>query len=227
MLNAMIQSTNYYKNLEAEISRSATEACDQLMNEMGAELHDDLVQKLSVMKLYIDRLDSFSSLSPDLESLLISMRTEFDLISRSIKRISRQLMPAKMEDESFASAIETLCHNMENTRAANIHFRLVGFERPIAQAQQGHLYRIVQELLHNAFKHSFAWHVWVNITWKTATLVIEVEDDGTGINNLPLLVNRFRQKYNTLKMRCNLIGASINYLKGSQGLIARIEAPIA
>ncbi len=226
MLNAMIQSTAYYKNLEAEISKSATDACDHLMSEMGAEIHDDLVQKLSSMKLYIERLETFSSLHPDLESILISMRTEYDHISQSVKRISRQLMPAKMEDESFSTSIEILCQNMENTRSAHIHFAQEGFERPITKAHHANMYRIIQELLHNAFKHSYAWHVWVTLTWESARLIIDVEDDGTGINNLTSLVTRFRQKRNTLKMRCDVLSGSINYLKGTRGLLARIEIPI-
>ncbi|HTF20424.1 MAG TPA: ATP-binding protein [Chryseolinea sp.] len=222
----MIQSTAYYKNLEAEISRSATDACDHLMSEMGAEIHDDLVQKLSVMKLYLERLEPFSSLDPDFESILISMRTEYEHISQSVKRISRQLMPTRMEEESFSTTVELLCQNMENTRSANIHFSQDGFERPVPQLQYAHLYRIVQELLHNAFKHSFAWHVWVTLTWESSRLIIEVEDDGTGINNLTSLITRFRQKRNTLKMRCDLLGGSINYLKGERGLLARIEVVV-
>lgn len=226
MLNAMIQSTAYYKSLEAEISRSATDACEQLMSEMGAEIHDDLVQKLAVIKLYLERLDPFSTLDPQFETVLISMRTELDHISNSVKRISRQLMPAKMEEESFSTTVEHLCQNMQNTRSANIHFHQEGFERPIAQAQLSHLYRIIQELLHNAFKHSSAWHVWVSLTWETHRLIIEVEDDGTGVNRLAHVITRFRHKHNTLKMRCGLLNGTINYTKGKRGLLAVVEVPV-
>lgn len=226
MLNGIIQSTAYYKNLEAEISRTATEACDQLMSEMGAEIHDDLVQKLSTMNLHLERLEPFSTLDSDLERIIVSMRSEYHHISQSVKRISRQLMPAKMEDESFSTSIELLCQNMENTRTANIHFNQVGFERPIGQAHHAHLYRIIQELLHNAFKHSFAWHVWVTLHWQQTRLIIQVEDDGTGINNLNELIVRFRQKQNTLKMRSELLGGSINYMKGEHGLLAYAAIPI-
>ncbi|MEJ1239802.1 ATP-binding protein [Chryseolinea sp. T2] len=227
MLSALIQSTGYYKNLEAEISRSATEACDHLMNEMGAEIHDDLVQKLSTMQLYLERLDTFASLDPELESLLITMRSEYDHICRSVKRISRQLMPVNMEEEALSVSIETLCKNMENPRSSTIQFNQVGFERPVAKMHHVNVYRVVQELLHNALKHSFAWHMWVTLTWESNALIIDVEDDGTGVNNLTEVVTRFRQKRNTLKMRTDTMKASINYLKGNKGLLAKIEAPIS
>ncbi|MGC3945594.1 MAG: ATP-binding protein [Chryseolinea sp.] len=226
MLSAMIQSTAYYKNLEAEISRSATEACDHLMSEMGAEIHDDLVQKLSTMKLYLERLESFTCLDPALEALLISMRTEYDHISRSIKRISRRLMPVTLDEDALSISIENLCKNMENPRSSTIRFKQIGFERPIAKMHHVNIFRVVQELLHNALKHSFAWHVWVTLTWRSNALEIDVEDDGTGVNNLTDVILRFRQKRNTLKMRGDMMGASINYMKGEHGLVAHIEVPI-
>lgn len=227
MLSAMIQSTTYYKNLEAEISRSATEACDHLMSEMGAEIHDDFVQKLSTLKLYLERLETFASLDPQLESILISMRSEYDHICRSVKRISRRLMPANLEEDALSMSIESLCKNMENPRSSTIRFNQIGFERPVAKLHHTNIYRVIQELLHNALKHSFAWHVWVTLSWKSNVLVIDVEDDGTGVNNLTDVISRFRQKRSTLKMRCDMMGASINYLKGSHGLLAKIEIPIS
>lgn len=226
MLNAIIQSTRYYKNLEAEISRSATEACDNILNALGAEIHDDLVQRFSLMRLYLERLDPASPHDPDYESNLISVRTQLDYLAQCVKDISRRLMPATAEDQSFSTSIESLCQNMDNARTANIHFSQDGFERPISHIQLGHLYRMVQELLHNAFKHSFAWHVWVHLSWQVTRLIISVEDDGTGVNNLAELTARFRQKNNTLKMRTNLLGGSIAYLKGERGLVARVEVNI-
>lgn len=221
----MIKSTTYYKSLEAEICKTATEACDQLMTDMGAEIHDDLVQKISMMNLYLNQLDRYAILNADLEETLINMRAEFDHISWSLKRVSRQLMPAKNENESFATTVEQLCGNMAKTRTAHIKFQQHGFERPVLQSRQGHMYRIVQELLHNAFRHSYAWHVWVSLYWEPGCLAIEVEDDGTGVNNLDEVINQFRIKRNTLKMRCNLLGATLCYSRGEQGLLARVEIP--
>lgn len=226
MLNEIIQSTSYYKNLEAEISRTATEACDHLMSEMGAEIHDDLVQKLATMNLHLERLEPFSTLDPKLERIIVSMRSEYHLIAQSVKRISRQLMPAKMEDESFSTSIELLCQNMQSTRTVSIFFNQAGFERPIGQTHHAHMYRIIQELLHNAFKHSFAWHVWVTLQWQQNRLTILVEDDGTGVNHLSKLIDRFRQKQNTLKMRLEQLGGSIDYRQGKNGLVACAQIPI-
>jgi signal transduction histidine kinase len=214
------------KHFDAAVARQATEACDQIMNEMGAEIHDDLIQKLSIFRFYLDRLEGSGQLANEQEGLFISMRTDFENVSQSVRRVSRRLMPMKMENDSFITSVEVLCQNMESSKSANIHFEYFGNEMNISTLHQTHLYRIIQELIHNAFKHSSAWHIWVRLKWETTKIVVEVEDDGTGIHNIPKFMERLRKKYNTLRMRTRILGASITYIPGSKGLLAKVEMPI-
>ncbi|MEO8472715.1 MAG: ATP-binding protein [Chryseolinea sp.] len=214
------------KKFDAQVSLQATEACDQIMNEMGAEIHDDLIQKLSIFRLYMDRLEGSVPFSNDIEDIFIKMRTDFENVSQAVRRISRRLMPVKMENDSFNATLELLCQNMENVKPGNIHFENFGVERKLSSVSQVHLYRIIQELIHNAFKHSSAWHIWVRLNWEPNKVTVEVEDDGTGLNQIPRFLDKLRTKYNTLKMRSRILGASITYVNGRRGLLAKIELPI-
>ena len=81
------------KKLEDEIARRATEICDQIILEMGAELHDDLIQKLSIFRLYLDRLERAAQNPSETEALLINMRADFEGVVQSVRRISRKLLP--------------------------------------------------------------------------------------------------------------------------------------
>jgi signal transduction histidine kinase len=211
------------KKFKAEVYKQTSEACDQILAEMGAELHDDLIQKLSVFRLYIDRLERASADQAEVESLSIKMKSEFESVVHSIRSISRRLLPTPMEDETFDDTIETLCQNMQGPGVGHVHFEHQGICRAIDPKVGMNLFRIIQELIHNAFKHSSAWHIWVRLTWATHHLVIEVEDDGTGFAKVGEFVDRLKRKNNTLKMRTNLIGAKLNYLQGKKGLLARIE----
>ncbi len=210
------------KKFETEVSKQATEACDQIMNEMGAEIHDDLIQKLSIFRLYLDRLENSAHLSKDLADIFTGMRTDFENVSQAVRRVSRRLMPLTMEGDSFRTSIEVLCQNMESTKSGNVHFESTGEEKSISAIDQTHLYRIIQELIHNAFKHSSAWHIWVRLKWEANGIVVEVEDDGTGVHHIPKFVDRLRKKYNTLKMRSRVLGASITYQHGHRGLLAKV-----
>lgn len=211
------------KKLESEISKRAAEACDQIISEMGAELHDDLIQKLSVFRLYIDRMGRASGDQAEIESLSIKMRSEFDQVIHVVRNISRRLLPVKMEGDTLVKTLEILCQNMEHPGSGHIHFESEGSTVSLENQLERYIFRIVQELIHNAFKHSSAWHIWVRLYWTSEKMIIEVEDDGTGFSKIPEFLERLRRKNNTLKLRSTIIGAHIDYLQGKKGLLARLE----
>lgn len=210
------------KKMEAEISRRVAETCEQIISEMGAELHDDLIQKLSVLRLYIDRMERSSADRSEIDSLSIKMRSEFDQVIHVVRNISRRLLPATMEGETLDKTIEILCQNMEHPGTGHIHFQNTGTARRLDPQVERYLFRIVQELIHNAFKHSSAWHVWVRLTWNSDSLNLEVEDDGTGFSKITEYIQRLKKKNNTLKLRSSIIGANIKYSHGEKGLLAKL-----
>ena len=189
---------------------------------MGAELHDDLIQKLSVLRLYIDRMERASGDKAEIDSLSIKMRTEFEQVIRVVRNISRRLLPAKIEGETLDNMLEMLCQNMEHPGTGHIHFQNEGMPTSLDSQTERYLFRIVQELIHNAFKHSSAWHIWVRLMWTTGQLLIEVEDDGTGFSKIPEFIHRLKRKNNTLRVRASMLGATITYSQGKKGLLARV-----
>lgn len=210
------------KKIEAEIAKRTAEACEQIISEMGAELHDDLIQKLSVFRLYIDRMERSSGDQTEIDTLSIKMRTEFDQVIHVVRNISRRLLPMKMEGETLDKTLKMLCQNMEHPGTGHIHFENLGKPETLESQTERYLFRIVQELIHNAFKHSSAWHIWVRLQWDPNHLTIEVEDDGTGFSKIPEFIERLKRKNNTLKLRSTIIGANISYAQGEKGLLATV-----
>lgn len=211
------------KKLEAEISRRAAETCEQIISEMGADLHDDLIQKLSVFRLYLDRMERSSGDQAEIDSLSIKMRSEFDQVIHVVRNISRRMLPVKMEGDTLDKTLEMLCQNMEHPGTGHIHFENEGKPKPLEEQVERYIFRIVQELIHNAFKHSSAWHIWVRVKWKTDALEVEVEDDGTGFSKIPEFIERLKRKNNTLKLRSTIIGAKLSYSQGQKGLLANLK----
>ena len=215
------------KKVEAEIAKRTAETCEQIISEMGAELHDDLIQKLSVFRLYIDRMERSSGDQSEIDALSIKMRTEFDQVIHVVRNISRRLLPAKMEGETLDEILKMLCQNMEHPGTGHIHFENEGSPSPLEPQTERYLFRIVQELIHNAFKHSSAWHIWVRLRWRHDQLLVEVEDDGTGFSKIPEFIERLKRKNNTLRLRTTIIGANISYSQGEKGLLARLSLRFA
>jgi signal transduction histidine kinase len=151
------------------------------------------------------------------------MQGDFDLVTNTVRRISRRLIPVNFEGDSFHDEILLLCQNMEFPGVSNIHLEFDGEESNIPGDVRRYLYRIIQELIHNAFRHSAAWHIWVRLKWASTTLVIEVEDDGTAFAKETEMVNSLKRKYNTLRMRSQAIGADLRYKRAEKGLLARVK----
>ena len=207
----------------AAVSHQAMETCEQVITEMGAELHDDLIQKLSVFRLYLDRLDRSKADQQEIEALLVGMNADFQEVVYSVRRISRRLLPVKMSDDSFQKGIAMLCQNLERPGGGTIHFEPTGQEQKLPEIAEIYIQRIIQELIHNALKHSSAWHIWVRLTWEEKLLSIEVEDDGTGFSRIPEFIETLQKKNNTLRMRTNVLGAKLHYEKGQKGLLAKVD----
>lgn len=208
--------------IDADVSRRALEATEQIIAEMGAELHDDLIQRLSILRLYLDRLDRAKGDAGQTEALITGMNADFLEVVESVRRISRRLMPVTAPTDSLETRIRTLCQNMERPGGGTIHFNQTGLEPALPEKDAIHLLRIVQELIHNAFKHSSAWHVHLRVSWSGPQLTVEVEDDGTAFAKIETFLSVLNTKNNTLRMRANILRAPLQYSPGERGLLARL-----
>lgn len=153
------------------------------------------------------------------------MQADFVDVIDSVRRISRRLAPVKMEGDSLEKQIEGLCQNMDTPGTVRIHPSFSGTLKTLDETVENHILRIIQELIHNAFRHSSAWHVWVELSWQKDALRVLVEDDGSGFARLHEFLDRLRAKHNSVRRRAQLIGAKIEYKQGKRGLLAEIHIP--
>lgn len=207
------------------VSIKAAEFCEQVISEMGAELHDEVVQKLLAMSFYIERIEQAAGNPDEINNIVSRMRTDFENIAHAVRAISQRLNPVHTKRDSFSNSIKHLCDSMQLPGNGHINCQIIGDDQPLSQLAFTYLYRIIQELIHNAFKHSAAWKVDVMLTWTVPALIIEVEDDGTGLARMNDITSTLQNKHNTLQMRSQAINATIRYEKGKKGLLARVDFP--
>ena len=214
----------HYK--DKSVARQAMEACETIITEMGADIHDDLIQKLSVLRLHLDKIERSSFDPEETRNAVLRMQADFQLIIDSVRRISRQLSPVRMDDDSIEKRLEMLCQNMETPGTGRIYHSFTGTVLALDTNIENYLFRMIQELMHNAFRHSAAWNIWVTWNWMPKAVVITVEDDGSGFSRLEEFIARLKKKHNSLRMRANAIGATIKYSAGEKGLCAQIKLPL-
>jgi signal transduction histidine kinase len=88
---------------------------------------------------------------------------------------------------------------------AEFHFD----DRLLQEEKQVHLFRIIQELVHNAIKHSGASHMAMRMEFKESTLVLTVEDNGKGFNSNQVFKQSTGLGLRNISSRVELLGGQI------------------
>ena len=166
-----------------ELAAFAAEASgvrEQEKSRIARELHDELAQSLTALKM--DTIWVREHLRKDLmvaEAKLTQMLTMLDASVAATRRISSDLRPLVLDDLGLVPAIEWLVQNFSQRTGMPCELDIdetLELDEPYATA----VFRIVQESLANAGKHSSATKVRVRVAREGASMVLEVNDDGIG-----------------------------------------------
>jgi two-component system NarL family sensor kinase len=177
----MIQEQVKRQKLEIEyqnkMMQATLESQESERRKLASDLHDSIGGMLSTIRMGISTLGR--SL-PDPRSVDQTKQMLDDTIS-SVRQISRDLMPSTLEKFGLAQALKELCERTQATSMLTINFNENTDQISIDKNKELMLFRIVQELLNNAIKHSQATAVKVSLTAGNE-ISLAVEDDGIGFN---------------------------------------------
>lgn len=210
---------NERESLRDELTKEAVQFYEEELQYMGAEIHDDLIQRLTEFRLTMTKLDLSEDIT-ELQAAGLRLKSQFPDIVDSVRRISRRLLPANLVAGSFTNSIRALCAQMEKPGVLRVIFESTGKELPLPEDHALHLYRIVQEIIHNTMKHSLAWHLYVRISW-TNRLLIEMEDDGRKVVRKEDIEKS--SAFRTLKMRTLKSGAEQAFSKAEKGMLVTVK----
>jgi PAS domain S-box-containing protein len=167
-----------------ELSARVFEAREEEKTLIARELHDELGQLLTALKMDLgwlrERLPAGEAALADKAQ---QMNALLDRTVASVRRIAAELRPLMLDDLGLADAAQWLVEDF--TRRAGIECRLdldgeAAFER-VARGPATAVYRALQESLTNIARHSGAKRAWVMLALRDARLCMEIEDDGRGI----------------------------------------------
>ena len=196
-----------------------TEIIETERNRIASELHDELGTLLSVIHLDLELvLRESSSLTPHGEARLLEIRKNLNLVIESIRHNIWSLAPQMLDQVQLDFALRELCRKLDAYKGTHLHFVQSGISFPISHKQKLNLFRIVQELLTNAIKHSSAWNITVQLHWDDDTLTIVVEDDGSSYSRVDVNPSSGGMGMTNIIKRANLIGATMVKEELSRGM---------
>ncbi|HEY0731137.1 MAG TPA: sensor histidine kinase [Chitinophagaceae bacterium] len=175
-------------------------------SRIAADLHDDLGPVLSVIKFKVDHVEP-----PDEEDReqLQQASKYLDQMIEKMRSISANLMPVSLFRKGLIPSIEDYCKRLEGTGKIKIERSYSG-EPVLSEDKLINLFRIIQEVLHNALKHSEASLIKLNMDTKPHEVILHIQDNGKGFdteaipegNGIGLASIRNRTEFVSGKMDC-------------------------
>ncbi len=147
---------------------------------IARELHDDINQQLTILSIDLDRLRSDHLQVHSAERLSRAMETAQG-ISTSVRQLSHRLHPSKLQLIGLVAALDNLRRDVSPPRLP-IAFCHRDVPEEIDQNIALCLFRVAQEALLNAVRHSDAGHIWVDLTGGPSSLALTITDDGKGFD---------------------------------------------
>ena len=153
-------------------------------NRMAQELHDTLAQGFTGIRLQLEMAQtSLQALPPDMHDSLQRVLRAQEIASSShqeARRSIRALRSPLLENSTLAEAFERLASEVGD--GMNVLFRLEGTPVPLSALVENDLYRIGQEALTNAMRHSEAQQVVLTLTYFDDQAHVSVVDNGRGFD---------------------------------------------
>lgn len=176
--NAMLDRLETERNFSAARALSIQEA---ERHRVAQELHDEVGQSLTAVLLELKRVGDAApdSVRGELAAVQETTRGTLD----EIRRIARRLRPGVLEELGLSSALKALVAEFSESAGVTVRGRFDHGLHPLAADVELVVYRVAQEALTNAVRHSGAAHVEASLQQAGEGVELRVRDDGRGIGD--------------------------------------------
>jgi PAS domain S-box-containing protein len=175
------------KKLDAErktkrnaLIKAALDAQERQRAEIGRELHDNVNQVLTTVKLYNEIC--LSEEKPDRHMMLRSVQ-QINYCIETLRSLSKDLASPIIAEMGLKESIKELAESVGATRRTEVGFYSYGIRNEcISPALQVTIYRIAQEQLTNVLKYAEASIVEVVLVGTSSSIALRIQDDGMGFD---------------------------------------------
>ena len=150
--------------------------------KISRELHDQVGQSLTAIKIDISRVEQKGNLSdPDLAERLRRARTGIDQTLQVIRGISMLLRPSMLSDIGLSAAVNWYARQFSENTGIQVDLSDDASAGGLPEAHKTSLYRIIQEALTNCARHAVARSVTISLASTATQYTVCVKDDGQGL----------------------------------------------
>lgn len=188
---------------EIEVTHALMEGEQQERNRLAQELHDGLGGRITGIKMKAEMLAKTTHKTPELNKII----QQLDVAIVELRNTAHNLVPPTLQKYGLRKAITDFCQSLQSDKQ-RIKIYTDGLETLTDRKWQLSVYRIAQELLTNAVKHSEASVILLQCTFKNGLLLIEIEDNGKGFDTKSVSRN---MGLNNIETRVSYLGGKMDF----------------
>lgn len=157
------QATQFKSNLEKD------------RKYVAAELHDDLAQLATAVKVDVDWISSNVNAAPEAKKRIEHALVSADLLIDTIRRISFSISPGMLDDLGLDATLDWYCHEFSTSNGIDCSFESNYNESMLSKEVSLDFFRICQQVLSNAVQHGHAARVKIVIKEQAGKVVLTIE----------------------------------------------------
>jgi signal transduction histidine kinase len=167
-----------------ELSQKLVQAQEAERKRLSLELHDQVGQMLTAIRMEISNLSRIGPNDPELFREHVQQAKQVaEGAMKTVRDLAMGLRPSMLDDLGLGPAVEWLCREFSRTSGIPADVTVQGSLARLTDEQKTGLFRVVQESLTNVMRHARASRVEVRLTESAGKLELIVQDDGRGIRN--------------------------------------------
>ncbi|MEP6822838.1 MAG: PAS domain S-box protein, partial [Chthoniobacterales bacterium] len=198
-----------------ELERELLEISEREKRRIGEDLHDMVCQELTATALFLK--STAKKVEGESSTAAATLEDAAQIVNRNVgltRDLARGLQPADLKGSGLKEAMRDLCAQAGEKSEITCHFKAAKGVRVTDDTVALHLYRVAQEAVTNAVKHSGAKNLLIILDKNTENVCVTVEDDGKGFSP------RARSKglgLHIMRYRANVLGGELKITKRKRG----------
>jgi PAS domain S-box-containing protein len=211
----------------AGVSHKLIEAQEQERTRIARDLHDDIAQRLALLAVEIDQLQhNLPDSPPGLRNRMVALRDRTTQISNDVQTISHELHSSKLEYLGIVTAINGFCGDFAEQQKLEIDFKSYDVPKQLSREISLCLFRVAQEALHNAAKHSGVQHFTVQLWGEPDQIHLIISDSGSGFD-FPAVLRAKGLGLTSMRERVRLVNGTIDVeSRPKHGTTIHVHVPI-
>lgn len=167
----------------AGMNRKLIQAQEQERTRIARELHDDIGQRIALLTVELDRLkDILPAWAFDLRTGIDEVEKQTEEIAVAVQDLSRELHYSRLQSVGMVAAMRDFCSQFSGKYSVEVVFIHEGIPHTVCPEVSLCLFRVLQESLHNALKHSGVRRFEVRLHRIQREIHFAVRDFGVGFD---------------------------------------------